>query len=251
MTNDLSESEKIRYQKHLLLPEVGEAGQLRLKNSSVLLVGVGGLGSPAALYLAAAGVGHIGLLDGDKVELSNLQRQVLHAVAAIGQQKVASGEHALHALNPEIRITQYPFRLSDENAAELIGSYDVILDCTDNLATRLVINRFCVQLHRPMVHGAVYRFEGQAAVFDADRGPCYQCLFPQLPDEKVIPDPAKNGLLATTPGIIGTIMAAETLKLLLGIGSSLAGRLLVLDSLSMHFQELRLVRNKKCPVCAK
>jgi adenylyltransferase/sulfurtransferase len=251
MTNYLSESEKMRYQKHLLLPEVGEAGQLRLKNSSALLVGVGGLGSPAALYLAAAGVGHIGLLDGDKVELSNLQRQVLHTVATIGQQKVASGEHALNAINPEIRITQYPFRLSDENAAELMGSYDVILDCTDNLATRLVINRFCVKLHKPMVHGAVYRFEGQAAVFDADRGPCYQCLFPQLPDEHLIPDPAKNGLLAATPGIIGTIMAAETLKLLLGIGSSLAGRMLVLDSLSMRIQELHLVRNKKCPICAK
>lgn len=247
----LSESEKMRYQKHLLLPEVGEAGQLHLKNSSALLVGVGGLGSPAALYLAAAGVGHIGLLDGDKVELSNLQRQVLHTVATIGQQKVASGEHALNAINPEICITQYPFRLSDENATELMGSYDVILDCTDNLSTRLVVNRFCVQLHRPMVHGAVYRFEGQAAVFDADRGPCYQCLFPQLPDEHLIPDPAKNGLLAVTPGIIGTIMAAETLKLLLGIGSSLAGRMLVLDSLSMRIQELHLVRNKKCPICAK
>ncbi len=251
MNSNLTQNEKERYKKNLLLPEIGEQGQLRLKNGSALIVGVGGLGSPAALYLAAAGVGRIGLVDGDRLELSNLQRQVLHATHSINQLKVNSGAVALTALNPEISIEQHPVRLTEENAYELFSGYDVIVDCTDNLSTRLLMNQTCVLLRKPMVHGAIYRYEGQVSVFQATVGPCYQCLFPQPPDEKYIPDPTKNGLLSTTPGVVGTIMANEVLKLILGIGNPLIGRLLVIDLLAIQFQELHLKKNNKCPICAQ
>ena len=250
MMNELTPSEKIRYLKHLQLPEVNEPGQLRLKAASALIIGTGGLGSPVALYLAAAGVGRIGLLDGDRVELSNLQRQVLHSTKTIGELKVNSAASILRNLNPEIQIDEHPYRLLDSNASDLIAGYDVIVDGTDNLPTRVLMNRICVEQQKPMVHGAVYRFEGQVSVFDASRGPCYQCLYPRLPDEKFIPDPAKNGLLSTTPGVIGTIMANEVLKLILGIGTPLIGRMLVVDLLAMHFQELHIKKNDQCPVCS-
>jgi sulfur-carrier protein adenylyltransferase/sulfurtransferase len=251
MIPELTQSEKERYHKHLQLPEVGEAGQLRLKAGSALVLGTGGLGSPVALYLAAAGVGRIGLLDSDKIELSNLQRQVLHSVNTIGELKVKSASGFLKNLNPEILIEEHADRFPNKNADVLIAGYDVVVDCTDNLQTRLLMNRVCVQQHKPMVHGAVYRFEGQVSVFQTPAGPCYQCLYPRLPDEKYIPDPAKNGLLSTTPGVIGTMMANEVLKLLLGIGKPLIGRLLVIDLLSMRFQELHLKKNAQCPVCSQ
>jgi sulfur-carrier protein adenylyltransferase/sulfurtransferase len=251
MIPELTQSEKKRYHKHLQLPEVGEAGQLRLKAGSALVIGTGGLGSPVALYLAAAGVGRIGLLDSDKVELSNLQRQVLHSVNTIGELKVKSASGFLKKLNPEILIEEHAERFPNKNADALIAGYDVVVDCTDNLQTRLLMNRVCVKQHKPMVHGAVYRFEGQVSVFQTPAGPCYQCLYPRLPDEIYIPDPAKNGLLSTTPGVIGMIMANEVLKLLLGIGKPLIGRLLVIDLLSMRFQELHLKKNAQCPICSQ
>jgi molybdopterin/thiamine biosynthesis adenylyltransferase len=251
MMPELTQLEKERYHKHLQLPEVGEAGQLRLKAGSALIIGTGGLGSPVALYLAAAGVGRIGLLDGDKVELSNLQRQVLHSVKTIGELKVDSASGILRSLNPEILIEEHPYRFSVENAYALIAGYDVVVDCTDNLQTRLLMNRVCVQQHKPMVHGAVYHYEGQVSVFQTPEGPCYQCLYPRLPDEEFIPDPAKNGLLSTTPGVIGTIMANEVLKLISGIGAPLIGRLLVIDLLAMHFQKLHVNKNAQCPVCSQ
>lgn len=251
MMPELTPSEKERYLKHLQLIEVGVTGQLRLKAGSVLVIGTGGLGSPVALYLAAAGIGRIGLLDGDRVELSNLQRQVLHSDQTIGELKVKSASGILKDLNPEILIEEHPVRFSEENAAELIAGYDVVVDCTDNLKTRLLMNRVCVRQHKPMVHGAVFRFEGQVSVFHAPAGPCYQCLYPILPDEEYIPDPAKNGLLSTTPGVIGTIMANEVLKLILGIGKPLIGRLLVINLLGMHLQELHIRKNGQCPVCSQ
>ena len=249
MPDSLNPNELERYHKHLQLPEVGASGQLKLKAASVLVVGVGGLGSPAALYLAAAGVGRIGLVDDDRVALSNLQRQVLHSVQTIGVPKPASGAKMLQDLNPEIEVKQYPLRLTDNNAAVLIKEFDIVLDCTDNYSARLVINRACVAQHKPMVHGAVYRFEGQVSVFHSPAGPCYTCLYSQKPAEAAIPDPAKNGLIATAPGVIGVIQANEVIKLIVEIGKPLVGRLLLVDLLEMNFQEVRIKRNPQCPVC--
>lgn len=249
MAEGLTPNELERYQKHLQLPEVGVNGQLKLKAASVLVVGVGGLGSPAALYLAAAGVGRIGLVDDDRVALSNLQRQVLHSVQTLGDTKSASGAKMLSELNPEIVVNQYTLRLSDDNAASLIKECDIVVDCTDNFPARLVINRECVAQHKPMVHGAVYRYEGQVSVFHSPVGPCYTCLYSQKPPEAVIPDPAKNGLIATAPGVIGVLQANEVIKLLVGIGKPLVGRLLLVDLLEMNFQEVRIKHNPQCPVC--
>lgn len=249
MTESLSSTEMERYQKHLQLPEVGLNGQVKLKDASVLVIGVGGLGSPAALYLAAAGIGKLGLVDDDRVALSNLQRQVLHSVETLGEPKPSSGAKILQNLNPEIEVKQHALRLTGENAAALINEYDVVLDCTDNFPARQVINRECVVQHKAMVHGAVFRFEGQVSVFHSPNGPCYTCLYAQKPAEEAIPDPAKNGLIATAPGVIGVIQANETIKLLLGIGKPLAGRLLLVDLLEMRFQEIQVKRNPGCPDC--
>jgi adenylyltransferase/sulfurtransferase len=249
MTDDLSPNEMDRYLKHLQLPEVGVQGQQKLKTGSVLLVGVGGLGSPAALYLAAAGVGRLGLVDDDRVALSNLQRQVLHSVQTLGEQKPSSGAKLLQNLNPEIEVYQYTQRLTDDNAAELIMAYDIILDCTDNYSTRLVINRVCVAQHKPMVHGAVFKFEGQLSVFHSPVGPCYTCLNAQKPAEGAIPNPSENGLIATAPGVIGVLQANEAIKLLVGIGKPLIGRLLLVDLLDMQFRDVKISRNPQCPVC--
>lgn len=251
MSTDLTQSERERYLKQLQLPEIGEAGQKQLKEGSVLIVGAGGLGSPVSLYLAAAGVGRLGIIDSDKVELSNLQRQVIHSTETIGDLKTRSAAEALKSLNPEIVVEEIPSRFTSQNASEIAKKYHVLIDCTDNLPTRLLINQICVEQQKPMVHGAVYKYEGQVSVFDSRVGPCYQCLFPQMPDEKKIPDPAMNGLLATSPGVIGTLMANETLKYILGIGALLTSRLLVIDLLSMHFQELHIQKNSQCPVCSK
>ncbi len=249
MTGSLTPNELERYQKHLQLPEVGIKGQLKLKAASVLVVGVGGLGSPAALYLAAAGVGRIGLVDDDRVVLSNLQRQVLHSVQTLGETKTSSGAGVLQDLNPEIDVIQYTQPLTGANAAGLIQKYDIVLDCTDNYPTRLVINRVSVAQHKPMVHGAVFRYEGQVSVFFSPAGPCYTCLYPQKPAEEVIPDPATNGLIATAPGVIGVIQANEVIKLLVGIGRPLIGRLLLVDLLDMQIKEIKVKRNPHCPDC--
>lgn len=249
MADGLSSSELDRYKKHLQLPEIGVQGQMKLKAAAVLLVGVGGLGSPAALYLAAAGVGKLGLVDDDRVALSNLQRQVLHSVQTLGESKPSSGAKILHDLNPEIEVNQYSYRLTDDNAARLIDAYNIVLDCTDNYPTRLLINRVCAAQHKPMIHGAVFKFEGQVSVFQSPAGPCYSCLYPQKPVEEVIPDPSTNGLISTAPGIIGVLQANEVFKLLLEIGKPLIGRLLLVDLLEMQFREIKINRNPQCPVC--
>lgn len=244
----LDPSELTRYSRHLVLPEVGLEGQLRLRAASVLLVGAGGLGSPLALYLAAAGVGRIGLIDFDRVDLSNLQRQILYGTSDVGRAKVAAATDRLRDVNPHVELVPYEARLSAENAEDLIAEYAVIVDGTDNFPTRYLVNDACVLSGKPNVHGSVFRFEGQVTVFSAG-GPCYRCLFPDPPDAGAVPNCAEGGVLGVLPGIIGTLQAAETIKWILGRGDSLSGRLLLLDALEMRFRELRLRRDPACPVC--
>jgi len=241
----LSPSELLRYSRHLVLPEVGLEGQARLKASSVLVVGAGGLGSPVALYLAAAGVGRLGLVDFDRVDVSNLQRQVLFGSASL----VDAARERLADLNPEIRIETHEVRLTSQNALELLGGYDVIVDGTDNFPTRYLVNDACVMLAKPNVHGSIFRFEGQAAVFDATRGPCYRCLYPDPPPPGMVPSCAEGGVLGVLPGVIGVIQAIETIKLVLGRGDILIGRLLLFDAWSMSFRELQVRKDPDCPRC--
>jgi len=245
----LSPDEYQRYSRHLMLPEVGVEGQRRLKAARVLAIGVGGLGSPAALYLAAAGVGTLGLVDFDLVEVSNLQRQVLHGTPDVGRSKIESAAARLHALNPHVRVERHDTRLTSANALALFGEYDVILDGTDNFATRYLVNDACVLAGKPNAYGSIFRFEGQASVFAVRGGPCYRCLHPEPPPPGLVPSCAEAGVLGVLPGIIGTIQAAETLKLILGAGESLVGRFLVFDALRMRFRELRLPRDPDCPAC--
>ncbi len=247
----LSAAEGARYARHLSLPEVGEAGQRRLKAASVLLVGAGGLGSPAALYLAAAGVGRLGLVDPDLVELSNLQRQILHGTAALGAPKVESARARLADLNPEIRLETHALRLGPANARALVADYDLVLDGSDSFATRYVVNDACGLEDRPLVYGSIFRFEGQVAVFHAGRGPCYRCLFPEPPPAGEMPNCAEGGVLGVLPGIVGTLQATEALKLLLGIGESLLGRLLLVDALELRFREFRVARDPGCALCGE
>jgi molybdopterin/thiamine biosynthesis adenylyltransferase len=249
MIMELDHKEIERYKKHLMLPEIGEAGQRKMKSSSVLVVGGGGLGSPVAMYLAAAGIGRIGLVDGDVVDLSNLQRQVLHTTRSIGKKKVVSGKDMIRALNPEVRVETYPENLSELNASAFFQSYDLIIDCTDNLDSRYLINLNCVAQHKPFIHGAVYKFEGQVSVFDTDHGPCYQCVFPVKPDPGQYPLPAQIGLLNTLPGIIGTLQATEAIKMILQIGTPLVGKLLIVDALESSFRVVNLIRRIDCPIC--
>jgi adenylyltransferase/sulfurtransferase len=245
----LDGAERSRYARHLALPEIGEAGQLRLKQGSVLLVGTGGLGSPAALYLAAAGVGHLGLADFDTVDLSNLQRQVLFGTAQIGQPKAEAARERLLQLNPALRISVHDVRVTAANACELVGGYDVILDGTDRLATRYLINDACVMQRRPLVAAAIHRFEGQAMTWVPDgKTPCYRCLFP-AGEQAVVPNCADAGVLGVLPGVMGSLQATEAIKLLLGIGKPLLGRLLVYDALSLSFQEFAFRRRSDCIVC--
>lgn len=247
---DLSNEEIVRYSRHLLLPEIGLAGQRRLKTASILCVGAGGLGSPAAMYLAAAGVGHLGIVDADRVEESNLQRQLLHGTADIGRPKAESAFDRLRAINPNIEITPHSVRLSAANASELIVPYDIVLDGTDNFSARFLINDACVLLGRPNVYGAVFRFEGQASVFAPKQGgPCYRCLYPEPPPPSAAPSCAEAGVLGVVPGILGCIQAAEAIKLALGIGESLIGRLLLLEVLSFRYREVKVRRDPGCPVC--
>lgn len=245
----LESHELIRYSRHLGLTEVGEHGQRRLKNGSVLIVGAGGLGSPAALYLAAAGVGRIGIADFDTVDVTNLQRQVLHDTASIGQTKTASARARLTAINPLVRVEPIDEELTAANALEIIAAYDVVVDGTDNFKTRYLTNDACVLLGKPNVYGSVLRFEGQASVFATRDGPCYRCLFREPPPPGLVPSCAEAGVLGVLPGLIGTVQATEAIKLLLGVGETLAGRLLLVDALRMHFRTIRVRRDPDCPAC--
>jgi len=247
----LSHDEIRRYSRHLLLSEVGLEGQKRLKASRVLMIGAGGLGSPLGLYLAAAGVGTLGIVDFDVVDDSNLQRQILHSTADVGRPKLASARERLKALNPHVEIVGYETQLTASNALEILKDYDVIVDGTDNFATRYLVNDACVLLGKPNVYGSIFRFEGQASVFYAPEGPCYRCLYEEPPPPGLVPSCAEGGVLGILPGLVGTIQATETLKLLLGAGDSLMGRLLLIDALSMQFRELKLRKNPDCVLCGK
>lgn len=246
-----SREEVMRYSRHLLLPEVGMRGQERLKKGSVLLVGAGGLGSPAALYLAAAGVGRIGLVDFDLVDESNLQRQILHDTRWTGRPKLDSADDRLRALNPHVEIVLFPERLLAENALSILGGFDVVLDGTDNFATRYLTNDACFLLGTPNVYGSIYRFEGQVSVFWPGKGPCYRCLYPAPPPPGLVPSCAEGGVLGVLPGVIGSLQATEAIKILLGVGRSLAGRLVLYDALDLSFRELKLRRDPACPLCGE
>jgi sulfur-carrier protein adenylyltransferase/sulfurtransferase len=245
----LTSDETQRYSRHLILPEVGMRGQIRLKQSRVLVVGAGGLGSPVAMYLAAAGVGTLGLVDFDVVDASNLQRQIIHGTSDVGHKKIESARATLEELNPYIKIETYPVQLTSQNALEVLRGYEVVVDGTDNFPTRYLVNDACVLLGKPYVYGSVFRFEGQNSVFAAEGGPCYRCLFEEPPPPGMVPSCAEGGVIGVVPGIVGTIQAMETIKLLLGIGETLAGRLLIFDAMRMRFRDLRLKKNPECPVC--
>jgi sulfur-carrier protein adenylyltransferase/sulfurtransferase len=245
----LSPSEIQRYSRHLILPEVGMEGQRRLKAASVLMVGAGGLGSPLALYLAAAGVGRLGIVDFDVVDNSNLQRQLLHGTKDVGRTKLASARDRIADVNPNVEVVGYETALSSANALDIIREYDVIVDGTDNFPTRYLVNDACALAGKPNVYGSIFRFEGQASVFDATRGPCYRCLYPEPPPPGLVPSCAEGGVLGVLPGIVGTIQAMETIKLILGIGDSLVGRLVLFDALGLKFRELKLRKDPDCPLC--
>jgi sulfur-carrier protein adenylyltransferase/sulfurtransferase len=238
-----------RYSRHLILPEVGVDGQRKLKAAKVLCIGAGGLGSPVALYLAAAGVGTIGIVDFDVVDYSNLQRQILHGTSDVGRSKLDSARDKLVALNPEVKIELYDTALSSENALDLFRPYDVIVDGTDNFPTRYLVNDACVLLRKPNAYGSIFRFEGQASVFGLENGPCYRCLYPEPPPPGLVPSCAEGGVLGVLPGLVGVIQATEALKLILGVGEPLIGRFLIVDALRMKFRELKLRKDPDCPVC--
>lgn len=247
----LSPDELRRYARHLTLPEVGVAGQERLRAGSVLVVGTGGLGSPAALYLAAAGVGRIGLVDFDVVDVSNLQRQVLYTGADVGRPKAEAAAERLAALNPFVRYEAHVERVELANVERLVGAYDLVVDGTDNFPTRYLVHDACWFAGKPYVYGSIFRFEGQASLFARDRGPCYRCLFPEPPPPGLVPSCAEAGVLGVLPGLVGSIQAAEALKGLLGVGDGLAGRLLLVDALSLRFREVALARDPACPLCGE
>jgi sulfur-carrier protein adenylyltransferase/sulfurtransferase len=247
----LSKAELARHHRHLILPEVGPEGQKKLKNSAVLCVGAGGLGSPLALYLAAAGVGRLGLVDFDAVDESNLQRQILHDTPSVGTPKLESAKKRLLALNPHIRVETYETKLTSANAVELFEKYDVIADGTDNFPARYLVNDACVLTGKPNACGSIFRFEGQLSVFGAKDGPCYRCLYPEPPPPGLVPSCAEGGVLGVLPGVIGTMQAVETIKLLLGIGKPLSGRLMLYDALEQSWRTLKVKKNPDCPVCGK
>ena len=246
---ELSKDEVLRYSRHLIMPEVGVEGQLKLKAAKVLLVGTGGLGAPLGLYLAAAGVGRIGLVDFDVVDFTNLQRQVIHGTSDVGRKKLDSAADRMHEINPFVRIDKHEVALSSENALGILKDYDIVVDGTDNFPTRYLVNDACVLLGKPNVYGSIFRFEGQATVFAYEGGPCYRCLYPEPPPPGLVPSCAEGGVLGILPGTIGLIQATETVKLILGIGAPLVGRLLLYDALAMRFRELKLRKNPECPVC--
>lgn len=248
-TARLSADERARYARHLILRDVGEAGQRRIRQARVLLVGAGGLGSPCALYLAAAGVGTIGLVDHDRVDVSNLQRQVLHGTRDVGRSKLDSATDRLLDLNPHVTVERHDAWLTSANALDLVRQYDLVVDGTDNFATRYLVNDACVLTSRPNVHASVFQFDGQASVFATEQGPCYRCLYPEPPPPGLVQNCAEGGVLGVLPGLLGTIQAVETLKLILGIGDTLAGRLLMVDALGMQFRTIELERDPACPAC--
>jgi molybdopterin/thiamine biosynthesis adenylyltransferase/rhodanese-related sulfurtransferase len=248
---DLSVAEIRRYSRHLIIPEVGMEGQRRLKNSRVLVVGAGGLGSPALMYLAAAGVGTLGVLDFDVVDESNLQRQVIHGTADVGRAKAESARDAVREINPLVRVVLHQERLDSDNALEIFAGYDLIVDGTDNFATRYLVNDACVLLGRPYVWGSIYRFDGQASVFWAEHGPCYRCLYPEPPPPGMVPSCAEGGVLGVLCGSIGSIQVTEAIKLLAGIGAPLVGRLMVYDALEMSYRAVTVRKDPECPLCGK
>jgi sulfur-carrier protein adenylyltransferase/sulfurtransferase len=245
----LSKDEILRYSRHLIMPEVGMEGQQKLKTARVLCIGAGGLGSPLALYLAAAGVGTLGLVDFDVVDYTNLQRQIIHSTADVGRKKLDSAAEKLTAINPFLKIRKFDMRLSSENALELFQDFDIIADGTDNFPTRYLVNDACVLSGKPNVYGSIFRFEGQASVFATKDGPCYRCLYPEPPPPGLVPSCAEGGVLGILPGLVGVMQATEVIKLILGAGEPLIGRLLLIDALGMKFRELKLRKNPGCPVC--
>jgi sulfur-carrier protein adenylyltransferase/sulfurtransferase len=252
LTAGLDAQKRARYSRHLLIPEVGEEGQLKLLDSKVLLIGAGGLGSPASLYLAAAGVGRLGIVDADVVDESNLQRQIVHSTERLGEPKVESAKHTIEALNPDVQVVAYKERLTSENVERILADgWDVIVDGADNFPTRYLVNDASVWHDIPVVHGSIYRFEGQVTVFQPGEGPCYRCLFPTPPPPELAPSCAEGGVLGVLPGIIGSLQANEALKLALGIGDPLVGRLLLFDALANEFSEMKLRRDPECPVCGE
>jgi len=245
----LSNDEILRYSRHLIMPEVGMAGQQKLKAARVLCIGAGGLGSPLALYLAAAGVGTLGIVDFDVVDYTNLQRQIIHTTADVGRKKLDSAAEKLKAINPFLNLRTFETRLSSDNALELFRDFDIIADGTDNFPTRYLVNDACVLTHKPNVYGSIFRFEGQASVFATEQGPCYRCLYPEPPPPGLVPSCAEGGVLGILPGLVGVMQATEVIKLILGKGEPLIGRLLLIDALGMKFRELKLRKNPDCPVC--
>ena len=250
-SEELSHDEVKRYSRHLIMPEVGMEGQKKLKKASVLCVGAGGLGSPLSLYLAAAGIGRIGMVDFDVVDFSNLQRQIIHSTNDVGRSKLESARQKLEALNPNVRLEMHEMRLTSENAMELFENYDIVADGTDNFPTRYLVNDACVLTGKPNVYASIFRFEGQASVFGTPEGPCYRCLYPEPPPPGLVPSCAEGGVLGILPGLVGLIQATEVIKLILEKGESLAGRLLLFDALGMKFRELKLRKDPQCPVCGE
>jgi molybdopterin/thiamine biosynthesis adenylyltransferase/rhodanese-related sulfurtransferase len=247
----LSNEEILRYSRHLIMPEVGMEGQLKLKQAKVLCIGTGGLGAPLGLYLAAAGVGRIGLVDFDSVDLTNLQRQILFSTSDLGRPKIEAAADRLRSMNPDIQIDTFETRLTSDNALDILKDFDIVVDGTDNFPTRYLVNDACVILGKPNVYGSIFRFEGQITIFGYPSGPCYRCLYPEPPPPGLVPSCAEGGVLGVLPGIVGSIQAAETLKLIIGKGDSLVGRLLLFDALAMRFRELKLRKNPECPVCGE
>jgi molybdopterin/thiamine biosynthesis adenylyltransferase/rhodanese-related sulfurtransferase len=245
----LRPDQEARYSRHTLIPEVGLAGQLKLLDAKVLCIGAGGLGSPSSMYLAAAGIGTIGVIDDDVVDASNLQRQILHSTERLGIPKVDSAEQTIRGLNPDVKVNKHQTRINSSNALELIGAYDVVIDGADNFATRYLVNDSALKLGKPVVHASIFRFEGQITVFPGNGSPCYRCLYPQPPPAEEAPSCAEAGVLGVLPGIMGVLQATEAIKLILGLGDTLAGRLLVYDALKTRFRELKLRRDPKCPTC--
>lgn len=248
-TPALTNEEVARYSRHLLLPEVGMEGQLKLKQAKVVMIGAGGLGAPVGLYLAAAGVGRIGAVDFDVVDASNLQRQVIHGTSDLGRKKLDSAADRMHDINPNVHVEKYDTGLTSENAFEILKDYDIVIDGTDNFPTRYLVNDACVLLKKPNVYGSIFRFEGQATVFAYEDGPCYRCLYPEPPPPGLVPSCAEGGVLGILPGLIGLIQATEAVKIILGVGETLKNRLLLYDALHMRFRELKLKRDRNCPVC--
>jgi molybdopterin/thiamine biosynthesis adenylyltransferase/rhodanese-related sulfurtransferase len=247
----LSKEEVLRYSRHLIMPEVGMEGQLKLKAAKVLCIGTGGLGAPLGLYLAAAGVGRLGLVDFDSVDLTNLQRQILFSTTDVGRPKIEAAADRLRTMNPDIQIDTFETQLTSANALDIMKDYDIIVDGTDNFPTRYLVNDACILLGKPNVYGSIFRFEGQATVFGYPGGPCYRCLYPEPPPPGLVPSCAEGGVLGVLPGIVGSIQAAETLKLIIGKGEPLVGRLLLFDALAMRFRELKLRKNPECPLCGE